>query len=489
MSSATAPNQPSSVPRPARKPQPPLPSVLKLVLRVQAAVLGARSRPEAARALVETLAASMQLDQVAVAFMRGGRLQDLMVSSGGAADAGSADSRRLLAAMHEAWDQRASLLTPPRPDEAPPRIRAAQRKALQGAAGSLACVMLPAASVEPGRPKAGPAGVLCALQRNGGQHVLDALDLAALDHVAAFVAPVLLLQQDRERQWRWRLARLLGLGPHAPARTRHMRRAAALAGAAALAALLAWPAPSHVGGRARVEGALQRTLVAPAAGYLRQVHVRPGDRVTQGQLLVELADEDLLLERDRGLGQLEQLDSALAEATAKADRTQVMLTLAKAAQAQAQLELVQSQLARAQVGAPFDAVVVRGDLTQRLGAPLEQGAELMTLAPAGQFRVIVEVDEQHIAQVAVGQAGSLALSALPWDTLALRVARITPMATAVEGRNVFEVEAELVDPPSADLRPGLAGSGRFHVGQRPWGAALALQALHGLRLQWWSWWG
>ena len=167
MPPATAPTQPRTDPPPAPDLQPPLPpSVLTLVLRVQAAVLGARSRPEAARALVETLAASMHLDQVSVAFMRGGRLQDLMVSPGGAADAGSADSRRLLAAMHEAWDQRASLLTPPRPDEAPPRIRAAQWQALQGSPGSLACVLLSAAVAEPGGAEAGPAGVLCALQRD-----------------------------------------------------------------------------------------------------------------------------------------------------------------------------------------------------------------------------------------------------------------------------------------------------------------------------------
>jgi multidrug resistance efflux pump len=179
--------------------------------------------------------------------------------------------------------------------------------------------------------------------------------------------------------------------------------------------------------------------------------------VKAGQVLVELADQDLLLEQQRWQSALAQHDNAYAAANAHADRAQQVIHQSRAAEAQAQLELVQLRLERGRIDAPFDAVVVQGDLSQQLGAPLSQGAELMTLAPQGQFRVIVEVDERDIAAVAVGQPGTLALSALPWDTLPIRVSRITPMATALEGRNVYEVEAELKAPGGA-LRPGLQGS-------------------------------
>jgi hypothetical protein len=80
--------------------------------------------------------------------------------------------------------------------------------------------------------------------------------------------------------------------------------------------------------------------------------------------------------------------------------------------------------------------------------------------------VIVEVDERDIGRVRVGQPGSLALSALPWDTLAVKVTRVTPMANAVEGRNVFEVEAALDAQPDT-LRPGLRGVARIAVGREP----------------------
>jgi multidrug resistance efflux pump len=218
------------------------------------------------------------------------------------------------------------------------------------------------------------------------------------------------------------------------------------------------------------------------------VHVRPGDHVRAGQLLVEMADPELRTERDRWASQLEQAQSSVAEANARADRTQLVMQMAKAAEAQAQLDLVQSQLDRTRITAPFDAVVLQGDLSQRLGTPLELGAELLTLAPAGHWRVVVAVDERDIGDVAVGQTGTLALSALPWDTLDLRVARITPMATAQDGHNVFEVEAELLDPPPG-LRPGLVGRARIDVGQRALAAGLLQAAAQRARQAWWWWWG
>ena len=134
-------------------------------------------------------------------------------------------------------------------------------------------------------------------------------------------------------------------------------------------------------------------------------------------------------------------------------------SMARIAEAQAQLALVDEQLVRGRVGAPFDALVVQGDLSQSIGMPVRQGDTLMTLAAMGRHRVIVEVDETDIARVRPGQPGQLALSSLPWNTHAVVVERITPLAKAVDGRNVFEVEARMEAAPS-DMRPGLLGRAR-----------------------------
>jgi multidrug efflux pump subunit AcrA (membrane-fusion protein) len=165
-----------------------------------------------------------------------------------------------------------------------------------------------------------------------------------------------------------------------------------------------------------------------------------------------------------------------------------MLQWAKVSEAQAQLDLIDSQIGRARIVAPFAAVVAQGDLSQSLGAPVQAGAELMTLVPEGRFRVVIRVDESDMPYVAVGQAGELAVAALPWEPLPLRVLRVTPMAQPREGRNVFDVEAELLKPP-ADLRPGLTGHARLQVGERPWGLGVLSAGLRQARMAWWRWWG
>jgi RND family efflux transporter MFP subunit len=464
------------------------PGALETVLRAQADVLGAANASAAAQRLVDGLAQRLALDLVALAFVQGERLQQLHVSAGTLAPVGSPLARQLVNAMHEALDQRCGLLTPlpPGQTEAVPRIRAAQQQLLDLQGGSLVCVLLQPHAERDSPHAPPPLGVLCAMRQQGDPLPLEPSDLRLLQNVAAFATPALGLLRAQDQRLRTRLQRRLGW--RVPLHQRRTRQLGSAALALALVAALQWPAPHRVGGTAKVQGTEQRLLVAPHAGFLQQVHVRPGDHVRAGQLLVEMADPELRTERDRWASQLEQAQSSVAEANARADRTQLVMQMAKAAEAQAQLDLVQSQLDRTRITAPFDAVVLQGDLSQRLGTPLELGAELLTLAPAGHWRVVVAVDERDIGDVAVGQTGTLALSALPWDTLDLRVARITPMATAQDGHNVFEVEAELLDPPPG-LRPGLVGRARIDVGQRALAAGLLQAAAQRARQAWWWWWG
>ena len=96
---------------------------------------------------------------------------------------------------------------------------------------------------------------------------------------------------------------------------------------------------------------------------------------------------------------------------------------------------------------------------------MDRGTVLFELAPLDGYRIIVQVDERNIADVAVGQRGRLARSALPDRPLPLVVERITPISTAEDGRNYFRVEAGLEEPFEA-LRPGMEGIAKIEVGQR-----------------------
>ena len=155
---------------------------------------------------------------------------------------------------------------------------------------------------------------------------------------------------------------------------------------------------------------------------------------------------------------------------------------AKAAEVQAMLALTEAQLQRARIEALFDGIVIKGDLGQHLGAPVQRGEVPALLAPNDSFRLILEVDEADIA-ADLGQDGALALAAEPGRALAFRTRRIVPVAATAEGRNYFEVEAALEDT-LPQLRPGLSGVAKVQAGWRPLGWLLATAPSTGCGLAW-----
>jgi multidrug resistance efflux pump len=243
--------------------------------------------------------------------------------------------------------------------------------------------------------------------------------------------------------------------------------------------------PFRIASQALVEGAVQRAAVVPFAGYLRAAPARAGDVVKAGQVLAVLDDRDLLLEQSRWSSELEVSLRKEREAMAGGNAVEQRLAGAQANQARAQLDLAVSKLERVTITAPFDGTVVKGDLSQQLGSPLEQGKVLFELAPLDAWRVILKVDERDIDQVRVGAAGELVLASLPGQTLAFTVRKRTPVAVAEDGRNHFRVEAEL-GQSAPRLSPNMEGVGKIDAGHASPLWIWTRPLLDWLRLAWWK---
>jgi len=235
-----------------------------------------------------------------------------------------------------------------------------------------------------------------------------------------------------------------------------------------------------------LEASVQRVIAAPFDGYVAESARRAGDRVANGELLARLDDRELRLDRLRWERERARALKQMQQGRAAGDRVQTELSRAQVDQTEAQIALLNEHLGRAELRAPFAGLVLEGDLSQSLGAPVRRGETLFQIAPLDDYRVILQVDERDVADVAAAQRGALQLNSLPGERFEFEVVEVTPVASTVEGRNSFRVEGRL-EKGSPRLRPGMEGIAKVVVDRRHlvwiWTHAL----FDWLRLELWKW--
>lgn len=435
-----------------------------------------RSEREAGLALVNRLAREFGCSQVLLGVARRKTLEVLAMSHTAVFDKRAATMDLARQAMHEAFDQRQRVDWPAEAADALTRVGVAHRRYAE-AAGARHLCSVPLSGVDR------VVGVLmleCDRAFDAGEHEW-------LETLACALAPLLELQREAAMGASARALRTAGrwLG-RATDGSHPAIKLGVGAAVAALVALAIWPVTFRVSAPAVVEGAVQRSVVAPFEGFLREAPAKAGDRVHAGQVLAVLDDKDLRLERVRWESELEVALRKEREAMARGNRVDQRLAAAQANQARAQLDLVLARLDRVVITAPLDGVVVTGDLTQQLGSPIEQGKLLFEVAPLDGWRVILEVDERDIAHVAKGAGGELVLASLPGQRWPFTVRAVTPVSVAEEGRNTFRVEAELGDQ-APKLSPNMEGVGKIEVGQASLLWIWTRRLVDWLRLTWWAW--
>jgi hypothetical protein len=399
--------------------------------------------------LANELAGHLGVERVAIGLERRGRIRLAALSNAATFERRAEFAVAVENAMEEACDQGRSVAHPP--GTTPGAVAVAHRHlAGQGWACSVGVTLR-------GRV-IGAITCLADMPR-------DAETVAALEAAAALVAPNLGLRRDLRRWFAGRTAdgvRAFWRGVRDP------RRLSFRVGAALVLALLAWlglaTGEYRVTGRAVIEGELQRTIAAPFDGFIAASGVRAGQRVAAGELLASLEDRDLRLDHQKWLAQGEQAERKYRDALAKRDAPNARILAAQLAEAQAQVALVEDKLTRASVVAPFEGVLVSGDLSQMLGAPVEKGHTLFELAPLDAYRVILKVPERAIREVRPGQQGVIVLSGRSSEKIPFTVENIG-IAVAEDGENLFRVEAKL-DETGPGLRPGMEGVGKISVDER-----------------------
>ncbi len=448
-------------------------SQLKTVLELVALALDQDSFQQSATTIATQLAIQLNCSRVSIGFLRGNHVTVRALSHSARHGVKTNLLRDIAATMEEAIDQDTALVWP-----GDAHVNHAHRKLAKRNHDAAICT-LPLVSNEK---------FIGAITFERQESVpFDDNTVEVYSHVAALIGPVLELKHRNDRWLIVRLFHSVGDLIHKLFGPRHaMLKLAAVVLAATVGYLSIAQAPYRVTAQAALEGSVQRAVVAPVDGFITESSVRAGDIVEAGQLMGAFDDRDLELEYQRLSSEKARHAREYRSAMAEHDRAQVAIINARISQADAELQLIGQQLERMQIVAPFDGVVVSGDLSQSLGTPFERGDVLFEVAPLDDWRLMLQVDEHDMQAVKLGQQGKLKLAGLPGTTLDFTVSRITPVSEAADGNNYFRIEAELADAPKL-LRPGMEGVGKIEIAQRRLLWIWTHRMFDWLKLATWSW--
>jgi hypothetical protein len=433
---------------------------------------------DACNAAATELAMRLGCDQVSIGFMRGKSVAVAALSHVAQFGRRMNLVRAIGAAMDEAVDQKAIVLCPP-PENSEYRIDRAHRELSVINGGTILTVPLHASGKF--------FGALTFERPSGTTFDEDTVTLC--DCVANVLGPVLEEKRQNDRliffkvyeSARLQLERLFG--------PRYFGRKMAVAAVLLVVAFFATAKQTYsVNAPALLEGSVQRAMVAPFDSYVGSQHVRPGDMVRAGDVIATLDDKDLVIERLKWTTKKGEQEREYAKALAKQERADAAIIQAQIEQANAQIALLDEEIKRTRLVAPFDSLVISGDLSQSVGAAVKRGDELYQLAPLESYRVILKVDERDIADIKPDQRGTLLVTSIPLQPLHYSVTRVTPIAEAEEGANNFRVEATLaVGEPSDRLRPGMKGVSKTDVDERLLIEIWTRRLVSWVRVMMWKW--
>lgn len=254
-------------------------------------------------------------------------------------------------------------------------------------------------------------------------------------------------------------------------------------------------------------GKLQATrtvnIGSELSGTVRLVHVEVNDRVTKGQVLVELDTAKLSAQVSRSRASLAAAQARVAQtaatvkeseaslkrlqevarlsggkvpSAAELDAARAALARARADEnsaranvqdAKAALSNDETNLSKAAIKAPIDGMVLSRTVEpgNAVAATL-QAVTLMSLAEdLTRLLVEVSVDEADVGAVQIGQKASFTVSAYPQRRYPATVTRVAYGSTLTENVVTYATRLE-VDNADLSLRPGMTVSATITAAER-----------------------
>jgi HlyD family secretion protein len=225
------------------------------------------------------------------------------------------------------------------------------------------------------------------------------------------------------------------------------------------------------------------SVVPKAAGRLQEITVKLGDRVTRGQRIARIEDQELReqvkqaeaafevakatirqreadldlaktnVERSRNLFQRQLLpQQTLDDSEAKYQSAQAALDLARAqnTQSQARLDELRITLDNTLITSPVNGFVSRR--TADPGAFVSANAPIVEVVDIQRVRLVANIIEKDLKQIGVSDSARVEVDAFPGESFMGRIARVSPILDPATRTAPIEVE---IPNDQYRLKPGM----------------------------------
>lgn len=220
---------------------------------------------------------------------------------------------------------------------------------------------------------------------------------------------------------------------------------------------------------AEVRGARDALLASASGGFVEKVHVREGQEVKAGQILVSIDARSAAARKEQAEAQAQLAEAEVARLEQMGDlvsRQQLDQARTQQRLAKANLDLARIGAERAQVRAPFDGVV--GQISLEPGEIVAPGSPVARVVELDRVELSLSVADRDVVGLREGMAVMVQADATAHSHRGT-IQTISPAADLQT--RTFLVKA-IVENPERDLLPGMIA--RVNLAESLEGTALVI---------------
>ena len=215
-----------------------------------------------------------------------------------------------------------------------------------------------------------------------------------------------------------------------------------------------------------------RTISMPFDEQIEAVNVKLGDKVKQGDVLIQLRTFELKNRHAAAMAEMQRARKEMESKRAEGKIAEANALMEQYKKADADVQLLAKQIEDSTVRAPFDGVILTGDIEDKINTKMERGKPLLQMAAEGNLKAEIHVSDADIQQIwepkpdGRKQEGQVATNSDPRDRRNIKIDRVVPLPVPDKGTNYFQVFATL-ENPDASWKPGMEGEARIDVEPKP----------------------